>query len=127
MYRNTCTGQEAGPSKTINQIKLADFGPGPRNKEDISTLSWDDKKKKVKGTRGKGPTPQGNKCFNCGQEGHGIKNCRKLMNQCNKCKFHGGRHRVNCSKYVARVHATTTEQATAHSPPSVPKDLFTAI
>ena len=50
-------GQEAGPSKIINQIKSADFGPGPGNEEDISTLMWDDKKKKGKGIGGKGPAP----------------------------------------------------------------------
>ena len=64
------TGQEAGPSWTVNQVE-AEIGPGPEI-DDISTLSWDDKKKKGKG---KAPPPRSNKCFNCGEEGHGIKDC----------------------------------------------------
>ena len=64
---------------------------------------------------------------NCGTKGHGIKDCRKPKNQCNKCKFHGGGHQTNCSKYVTKVRASTTEQMTMDLAPSVAKDPFTAI
>ena len=78
-------GQEAGPSKTLNQMESAEIGPGVE--EDVGALSWDEKKK----GKGKGnPPSRNNKCFNCGTEGHGIKDCRKPKNQCSKCKFHGG-------------------------------------
>ena len=120
----TCAGQEAGPSKTVNQVKLAEIGLGPGVEEDIGALSWD-KKKKGKG-KGNAP-PQNNKCFNCGTKGHGIKDCRKPKNQCNKCKFHGGGHRTNCSKYVTKVRASAMEQTTAHSVPSIAKDPFATI
>ena len=80
--------QEAGPSKTIHQIESAEFRPGPRTEEDIKALSWDDKKK----GKSKAPVPWNNKCFNCGQDGHGIWDCHKLKNQCGKCKFHRGGH-----------------------------------
>ena len=73
----TCTGQEAGPSCNIHEMDATDVGPGP--KEDIGAMSWDNKKKKGKGHP---PTPRGNKCFNCGQDGHGIKDCKKPRNQC---------------------------------------------
>ena len=65
-------GQEAGPSKTINQMESVEIGLGPGTEEDIGTLSWDEKKK----GKGKGnSSPRNNKCFNCGTEGHGIKDC----------------------------------------------------
>ena len=65
-------GQEAGPSKTLNQIETAEIGLGPGDEEDVGALSWDEKKK----GRGKGnPPPRNNKCFNCETEGHGIKDC----------------------------------------------------
>ena len=55
-------GQEAGPSKTLNQIETAEIGLGPGAEEDVGTLSWDEKRK----GKGKGnPPPQNNKCFNC--------------------------------------------------------------
>ena len=92
-------GQEAGPSKTLNQVESVEIRLGPGAGEDIGALSWDEKKK----GKGKGNMPQNNKCFNCGTEGHGIKDCQKLKNQCSECKFHGGGHRANCSKYVAKV------------------------
>ena len=38
-------GQEAGPSKTLNQMESAEIGLGPGAKEDIGALSWDEKKK----------------------------------------------------------------------------------
>ena len=117
-------GQEARPSKTLSQIKTAEIGLGLGAEEDIGALSWDEKKK----GKGKGnPLPRNNKCFNCGTEGHGIKDCQKLKNQCTECKFHGGGHRTNFSKYVAKVQASTSEQTTAHSAPSVAKDPFAAI
>ena len=117
-------GQEAGPSKTLNQMESVEIGLGPGAEEDIGALLWDEKKK----GKGKGsPPPQNNKCFNCGTEGHGIKDCRKPKNQCSKCTFHGGGHRTNCSKYVAKVRVSSTEQTTAHSAPSVAKDPFAAI
>ena len=117
-------GQEAGPSKTLSQMEMAEIGLGPGAEEDIGALSWDEKKK----DKGKGnSSPRNNKCFNCGTEGHGIKDCQKPKNQCTECKFHGGGHRTNCSKYVAKVRASTSEQTTAHSAPSVAKDPFTAI
>ena len=47
------TGQEAGPSRTVNQAETIEVGPGPEN-DNIGTLSWDDKKKKGKG---KAPPP----------------------------------------------------------------------
>ena len=65
------TGQEAGPSKTLNQIELAEIRLGPGIEEDVGAFSWDEKKK----GKGKGNIPQNNKCFNCGIEGHGIKDC----------------------------------------------------
>ena len=98
------SGQEAGPSHTIREMDAMDLGPGPE--EDISAMSWDDKKKKGKGHP---PAPQGNKCFNCGQDGHNIKDCKKPKNQCRECKFHGGSHWRNCSKYIAKVCATTAK------------------
>ena len=119
----TRTGQEAGPSRTVNQADVAEIGPGPET-NDIGTLSWDDKKKKGKG---KGPAPRSNKCFNCGEEGHGIKDCRKPKNQCGECKFHGGGHRRNCSKYVAKIRSSAKEQVSAHSAPSTTGDPFAAI
>ena len=103
-------------------MDATDISPGA--KEDISTTSWDDKKKKGKG---RPPTPQSNKCFNCGSDGHGIKDCKKPKNQCRECKFHGGGHQHDCLKFVAKVHATTSEQTTAHLAPLVSKDPFTAI
>ena len=118
----TRAGQEASSSKTLNQMESAEIGPGVE--EDVSALSWDEKKK----GKGKGnPPPRNNKCFNCGTEGHGIKDCRKLKNQCNECKFHGGGHWTNCSKYVAKVRASTAEQTTVHLAPSVAKDPLAAI
>ena len=120
----TRAGQEAGPSKTLNQMESAEIGLGPGAEEDIGALSWDEKKK----GKGKGnPSPRSNKCFNCRTEGHGIKDCRKPKNQCTECKFHGSGHRTNCSKYVAKVRASTLEQTMAHSAPSVTKDPFAAI
>ena len=114
-------GQEAGLSKTLNQLETVEIGLGPEAEEDVGALSWDEKKK----GKGKGnPLPWNNKCFNCGTEGHGIKDCRKPKNQCNECKFHDSSHRTNCSKYVAKVQASTTEQTTVHSAPSVAKDLM---
>ena len=38
-------GQEAGPSKTLNQVELAEIGLGPGAEEDVGALSWDEKKK----------------------------------------------------------------------------------
>ena len=43
MYAHT--GQEAGPSKTLNQVESAEIRLGPGAKEDIGALSWDEKKK----------------------------------------------------------------------------------
>ena len=118
-------GQEAGPSKTLNQAETAEIGLGPGPEaDDIGTLSWDNKKKKSKG---KGPAPRSNKCFNCGEEGHGIKDCRKPRNQCRECKFHGGGHRHDCSKYIAKVRTSTKEQVSVHSAPSTAGDHFAAI
>ena len=98
-------GQEAGPSKSIHQIKSMEIGPGPEPDMDIGALSWDDKKKK-----GKPPAPRSNKCFNCSQDKHGVQDCKKLKNQCSECKFHGGGHRHDCLKYVAKVHTTLTNK-----------------
>ena len=117
-------GQEAGPSKTLNQMETAEIGLGPGAEEDIGALSWDEKKKGK--SKGNSP-PRNNKCFNCRTEGHGIKDCRKPKNQCNECKFHGGSHRTNCSKYVAKVQASISEQTTVHSAPLVAKDPFATI
>ena len=119
----TRAGQEARPSKTVSQMEMAEIGLGPGNEEDIGALSWDEKKGKGKGSF----LPRNNKCFNCRTEGHGIKDCRKPKNQCGECKFHGGGHRTNCSKYVAKVQATTAEQTTLHAAPSVAQDPFAAI
>ena len=118
----TCAGQEASPSKMIHQMETTEVGPGPDPDDEIRAISWDNKKKK-----GKAPAPQGNKCFNCGQMGHGIKDCKKPKNQCGECKFHGGGHWHNCSKYVAKVHTTMAEQMSTHLAPSVSKDPFAAI
>ena len=117
-----CAGQEAGPSKTLNQVEMVEIRLGP-SEEDVSALSWDEKKK----GKGRGNVPQNNKCFNCRTEGHSIKDCRKPKNQCNKCKFHRGGHRTNCSKYIAKVRVSATEQTMAHSAPSIGKDPFAAI
>ena len=47
-------GQEASPSKTLNQMEMVEIGLGPGAEEDIGTLLWDEKKK----GKGKGnPTP----------------------------------------------------------------------
>ena len=116
-------GQEAGPSKTLNQVESAEIGLGPGVEENVGALSWDEKKT----GKGKGNVLQNNKCFNCGTKGHGIKDCQKLKNQCNECKFHRGGHRTNCSKYVAKVRVSATEQTMAHSAPSIAKDLFATI
>ena len=117
------TGQEAGPSKTVNQLETTELGPGLQAEEEVGVLSWDDKKK----GKGKGMPQRSNKCFNCGETGHGIKDCRKLKNQCGECKFHGGGHRHDCSKYVAKVRSTAKEQTSAHLAPSTAGDPFTAI
>ena len=120
----TRAGQEAGPSKNLNQMETAETGLGLGAEEDVGALSWDEKKK----SKGKGsPLPQNNKCFKCGTEGHGIKDCQKPKNQCSECKFHRGGHQTNCSKYVTKVQASTMEQTTMHLAPSVAKDPFAAI
>ena len=119
----TKTGQEAGPSHTVNQAEATEIGPG-LEADDIGALLWDDKKKKGKG---KAPPPRSNKCFNCGEEGHGIKDCRKPKNPCGECKFHGGGHRRDCSKYVTKIRASAKEQTSAHSAPSIAGDPFAAI
>ena len=68
----TQAGQEAGPSKTLNQMESVEIGLGPGAEEDIGALSWDEKKKgKSKGNS----LPRNNKCFNCRVDGHGIKDC----------------------------------------------------
>ena len=41
----TRAGQEASPSKTLNQMETAEIGLGPGAEEDIGALSWDEKKK----------------------------------------------------------------------------------
>ena len=115
-------GQEACPSKSIHQIKSTEIGPGPKLNTNIRALSLDDKKKK-----GKAPVPRGNKCFNCSQDRHRIWDCKKPKNQCSECKFHGGGHHRDCSKYTAKVHATSAKQTTTHTAPSVSKDPFAAI
>ena len=117
------TGQEAGPSRSVNQTETLEVGPGS-DADDIGALSWDDKKKKGKG---KAPAPRGNKCFNCGEEGHGIKDCRKPKNPCGECKFHSGGHRRDCSKYVAKIRTSAKEQTSAHTAPSTVGDPFAAI
>ena len=117
------TGQEAGPSKMIYQMETMEVGPRPDSDDEIGAISWDDKKKK----KGKIPAPQGNKCFNCRQDRHSIQDCKKPKNQCSECKFHSGGHQQDCLKYIAKVHATTAEQTSTHSAPSVSKDPFTAI
>ena len=65
----SCTGQEAGPSKTLNQVESAEIRLGPGMEEDVGALLWDEKKK------GKRNVLWNNKCFNCGIEGHSIKDC----------------------------------------------------
>ena len=65
-------GQEAGPSKTLNQMETVEIGLGLGTEEDVGALSWDEKQK----GKGKGNAPpRNNKCFNCGTKGHGIKDC----------------------------------------------------
>ena len=51
MYAHT--GQEAGPSKTLNQAEMAEIRLGPGAEEDVGTLSWDEKKK----GKGRGNVP----------------------------------------------------------------------
>ena len=36
------------------------------------------------------------RCFNCQEEGHLTKDCKRLKDQCFKCKFLGGGHSQNC-------------------------------
>ena len=48
----TKTGQEAGPSRSVNQAETIEVGPGPES-DDIGALSWDNKKK----GKGKAPAP----------------------------------------------------------------------
>ena len=48
----TCSGQEARPSKTLNQLETEEVGIGPGPDEDVGALSWDEKKK----GKGKGNT-----------------------------------------------------------------------
>ena len=68
--------KKLAPAK-LNQVESAEIGLGPGAEEDVRVLSWDEKKK----GKGKGNAPpQNNKCFNCGIEGHGIKDCQKLKN-----------------------------------------------
>ena len=117
------TGQEAGPSKMIHQMETMEVSPRLDPNLEIGAVSWDNNNKK----KGKAPAPQSNKCFNCGQDRHGIQDCKKLKNQCGECKFHGGSHWHNCSKYITKVCATSAEQTTAHVAPSISKDPFTAI
>ena len=38
-------GQEASPSKTLNQMESVEIGLGPGAEEDVGALSWDEKKK----------------------------------------------------------------------------------
>ena len=49
----TCAGQQASPSKTLNQVKSVEIGLGTGAEEDIGALSWDEKKK----GKGKGNAP----------------------------------------------------------------------
>ena len=119
----THAGQEAGPSKNIRQLDSTELGPGPEPNMDIGALSWDNEPKK----KGKPPMPRSNKCFNCGQEGHGIKDCKKLKNPCRECKFHSRGHRRDCSKYIAKVCTTSNKQAAVHTAPSISGDPFAAI
>ena len=42
------TGQEASPSRSLNQVETIEEGPGPVS-DNIGALTWDDKKKKGKG------------------------------------------------------------------------------
>ena len=46
-------GQEASPSKTLNQMEMVEIGLGPGAEEDVGALSWDEKKK----GKGKGNPP----------------------------------------------------------------------
>ena len=116
-------GQEAGSSKMIHQMETTEVSPGLDLDNEIRAISWDNNKKR----KGKAPALQGNKCFNCSQDRHGIRDCKKLKIQCGKCKFHSGSHQRNCLKYITKVHATSVEQASAHAAPSVSKDPFAAI
>ena len=116
-------GQEAGPSRMVNQTEAVEIGPGLET-NDIGALLWDDKKKKGKG---KGFPQWSNKCFNCGDEGHGIKDCRKPKNQCRECKFHGGGHKRDCSKYIAKIRSSAKEQTSTHMAPSTAGDPSAAI
>ena len=46
-------GQEASPSKTLNQVESAEIRLGPGAEEDIGALLWEEKKK----GKGKGNVP----------------------------------------------------------------------
>ena len=48
-----CAGQEASPSKTLNQVETEEIGLGPGAEEDVGALLWDEKKK----GKGKGNAP----------------------------------------------------------------------
>ena len=41
----TRAGQEAGPSKTLNQAEMVEIRLGPGAEEDVGALLWDEKKK----------------------------------------------------------------------------------
>ena len=47
------------------------------------------------------------RCFNCWEEGHLAKDCKKPKNQCPKCKFLGGGHSWNC-RDNRTAHTTET-------------------
>ena len=46
-------GQEAGSSKTLNQVEMVEIGLGPGAEEEVGALSWNEKKK----GKGKGNVP----------------------------------------------------------------------
>ena len=60
------------------------------------------------------------RCFNCQEEEHLAKDCKKLKNQCPKCKFLGGRHSWNCGDNHT-VHTAETTDGQKE------KDLFVAV
>ena len=56
------------------------------------------------------------RCFNCQEEGHLTKDCKRLKDQCPKCKFLGGGHSQNCRDNCT-AHTTETTDGQKNKDP----------